>query len=71
MNVTTPINFNRGISAANVNFRNLYNGVNVTQLIKNITHYAEYINYKHNYEKLLGVAHNVHNSLIGMFIKFK
>lgn len=71
MNITSPLNFNRGVTAENVNFKNLYNGVNVTQFIENITHYAEYSNYKHNYERLLSIAHNVHNSLIGKFIKFK
>lgn len=64
----SPISLNEGISAKNININKLYGGVNVTQLIKNITQYAHFREYDQNYADLLEVTYRVQKSLNGKLI---
>lgn len=61
--IDSPVNFTGNITAVNVNFKKMYNGINVTDFVKRVTHFAEFNNIEVAFQNLLVVAENVKESL--------
>ncbi|XP_031339518.1 uncharacterized protein LOC116168016 [Photinus pyralis] len=59
----SPIYFNGSITTPNVQVEKLYQGINVTELLRNITHYASVNNYSEYFKKLLDVSYQIVDSL--------
>lgn len=61
--ITSALNFTKDVSAVGVKFDKLYNGINVTDFVKKVTHFADLGDIEIAHLKLLDVAHSVEESL--------
>lgn len=59
----SPINFNDKIIATNVNINKLYQGVNMSQLLNNLTRFIAFNNYNKNYADMFDVVTKIRSSL--------
>ncbi|KAF5285037.1 hypothetical protein FQR65_LT02349 [Abscondita terminalis] len=59
----SQIYFNGSITTPNMDIRQLYQGVNVADLVNNVTHFSKSQNYTENFEKLLEISTEVKESL--------
>lgn len=66
--IKSALNFSRDVSAIEANFDKLYNGINVTDFVNKVTHFAEFNNIEVAFQKLLNVAYSVQDSLKGTHV---
>lgn len=64
--ISTRMHLNGNINAKNVYFDKLYNGINITEFVKNLTHFAEFNNIETAYKNLFNAARKVENSMKGL-----
>ncbi|XP_074037516.1 closca [Leptinotarsa decemlineata] len=65
MVIKSPMNFHSNITTENVNFEKLYQGINVSELMMNITNLGSLSDFGSNYRSLLEMSTLVENSLRG------
>lgn len=69
--INSTVKFSRDVSAIDVSFDKLYNDLNVTEFVKNVTHFAELNNIQVALQNLLTVAYNVQESLKGLLYNLR
>lgn len=65
--IDSALNFNRNVTTSGVYFEKSYNGVNVTDFVKKVVHFAEFNNIEVAFQNLLYLADTVEESLKSTF----
>lgn len=58
-----PINLKNQLTMNNLDIKNLFNDVNITEMVRNINNLATINNYAENYANLFHVATKIRSSL--------
>lgn len=61
----SPIVFGSNVTTKNINFRSLYQGINITEFIRNVTALESLNDLNRYYEDLLDMSNKIESSLEG------